>query len=322
MAPDLSIIVVAYNCSKELADCLASLRPEVGGPTREFLVVDNASRDGTAQMVRERFAWVRLIANDRNRGFAAANNQGLAIASGRHILFLNPDTVVHDDALAVLVRTLEGDASLGACGPQLLNADGSIQPSVRRFPTFAALAHQYTPLRALRVLKGAYRRYKMADFNFTTAADVDVLMGAAICVPAGVLAEVGVFDERFFVYFEEMDLCRRIHDAGRRIRFEPAARITHVGGVSAATATANLFFCRSLLKYIRKHNGCLKAFAMIAMLWPGMFLREAILLVTNLVAALALAIAGRAERSVRRLARAKSAARFVCCDGWRAFLKG
>jgi hypothetical protein len=321
MQPDLSIIIVAYRCRDALADCLTSIESHSGHISTETIVVDNAGRDGTAEMVRERFGWAKRIANARNRGFAAANNQGLVLVSGRNVLFLNPDTVVHAGALEVLVRTLDGDPHVGACGPQLLNADGSIQPSARRFPTFAALLHQYTPLRALRFLKGAYRRYKMADFDFRTPADVDSLMGAALCVPQRVLAEVGIMDERFFVYLEEVDLCRRIREAGYRIRFEPSGRLTHLGGVSAASATANVLFCRSLFRYLRKHGGPFRGAAMAFVLRLGMFLREAALLVGNLTAALVLLLVGRTARAQRRLAGAASSARFLCRDGWLTFLK-
>ena len=361
MPPDLSVIIVAYRCRDVLAECLKSLGPERGtaspergeaapAPTEsaltaagqvedspwretrrarsedarlavEIIVVDNASGDGTAQMVRERFPPVHLIANASNRGFAAANNQGLAVASGRHVLFLNPDTLVHPGALAAMVGTLDADEKIGACGPQLLNADGSIQPSARRFPDYGALLHQYTPLRLLRLCRGAYRRYKMADFDFSSAADVDSLMGAAMCVPRRVLEKVGAFDERFFVYLEEVDLCRRIREAGYRVRFEPAGRITHLGGVSAASATASLFFCRSLFRYIRKYHGPATGLGMVFFLRLGMFVREGMLMIVDLAAAGMLALVGRTERARRRMASARSAARFVFRDGWLSFLK-
>ena len=360
MPPDLSVIIVAYRCRDVLAECLKSLGPERGtsspergeaapAPTEsaltaagqvedspwretrrarsngrlavEIIVVDNASGDGTAQMVRERFPPVHLIANASNRGFAAANNQGLAVASGRHVLFLNPDTLVHPGALAAMVAALDANEKIGACGPQLLNADGSIQPSARRFPDYGALLHQYTPLRLLRLCRGAYRRYKMADFDFSSAADVDSLMGAAMCVPRRVLEKVGAFDERFFVYLEEVDLCRRIREAGYRVRFEPAGRITHLGGVSAASATASLFFCRSLFRYIRKYHGPIAGFMLVFILRLGMFLREGMLMIVDLAAAGMLALVGRTERARRRMASARSAARFVFRDGWLSFLK-
>jgi len=313
---DLSVIIVSMNCRGELAECLASVERARGGLAVETFVVDNASRDGSAEMVAGKFPQVRLIANSRNRGFAAANNQAVALASGRSVLFLNPDTVVRPGALETLVRTLDGDATIGVCAPQLLNADGSVQESSRREPTFAALLHQYTPLRLARIFKGAYRRYKMGDFDFRAGADVEIVMGAAFCVPARVLAEVGTLDERFFVYFEEMDFCRRVRQAGYRVRFEPGGQITHIGGVSAATATSNLFFCRSLFRYIRKHNGPVAGRAMVFALRLGMFLREAGLLVGNVAACGGLALVFQTERAKRRLARARSAARFVFRDGW------
>jgi len=316
MRPDLSVIIVSMNCRGELAECLASLERARGSLAIETFVVDNASRDGAARMVADQFPQVHLVANERNRGFAAANNQAVALASARNVLFLNPDTVVRPGALETLVRTLDGDTTIGVCAPQLLGADGTIQESSRREPTYAALLHQYTPLRLLRIFKGAYRRYKMSDFDFRRAADVEVVMGAAFCVPARVLAQVGVLDERFFVYFEEMDFCRRVREAGLRVRFEPSAQITHIGGVSAATAASNLFFCRSLFRYIRKHHGPVAGRAMVFALRLGMFLREAMLLVADLVAAGALALVLQAGRARRRLARARSAARFLFRDVW------
>jgi len=317
VTPDLSVIIVAYRCRDDLARCLALLAEPTEDLATEVIVVENASGDGTAEMVRERFPEVRLIANAENRGFAAANNQGLAVASGRHVLYLNPDTLVAEGALAVLVQTLEADPELGACGPQLRNADGSIQPSVRTDPTPAALLHQYTPLRVLRFLAPAYRRYKRRDMDYGTAQDVDTLMGAAIAVPRRVLDEVGPMDERFFVYHEEADLCLRLRQAGYRVRFEPAARITHVGGVSAGTTAANVLYLRSLYKFLYKHHGLLKGGLMVLALRLGLFVREAIQAPVEALAALALAVVGKSDRARRRARRAWAAVRYVVYDGWR-----
>jgi N-acetylglucosaminyl-diphospho-decaprenol L-rhamnosyltransferase len=334
LQPDLSVVIVSYRCREALERCLASLVVgEPSGPADapaaprwgvsvETIVVDNDSGDGTAEMVRERFASVRLIANPANRGLAAAANQGIAIASGRHILMLNPDTVVREGALEGMVRILDGDAGIGACGPQLLNPDGSIQPSARRLPGFASLLHQYTPLRVLRVFRNTYRRYKMLDFDFQHVADVESLMGAAICVPRRIVDEIGGLDERFFVYYEEVDFCRRILESGRRLRFDPSCRVTHVGGVSAdRTAAATVFYYRSLFKYLRKYHSRPAAFAMVWVLWLGMIVREAGLAATNLLAAGALAAVGRGKKANTRLKRARSSARLVCRDGWQALLK-
>ncbi len=320
MAPDLSVIIVAYNCADELAACLESLAAGHDDLEHETIVVDNASPDGTADRIREAFPDVALLANRTNRGFAAANNQGLALSSGRNVLFLNPDTVVRGGALAVLVRTLDGDDTVGACGPQLRNPDGSIQPSVRSDPTFASLLHQYTPLRMLRVFRPAYRRYKRADLDFETACDVDTVMGAALSVRRRVLAEVGPMDERFFVYHEEADLCLRIRQAGYRVRFEPAATITHTGGVSAATTIASAYLLRSLFRFLYKHHGRLRGWAMVQTLRFGILVREVLQLLGSAGAATGLALVGQTERAARRRARAATAARFLARDWWLAWV--
>jgi hypothetical protein len=315
--PDLSIIIVAWHCREDLAHCLEAVPDATGDLRTETVVVDNASGDGTARMVRERFPEVRLIANAANRGFAAANNQALAVASGRHVLFLNPDTRPEEGALAVLVRTLDDDDTLGAVGPQLREPDGAVQPSVRSDPTPAALLHQYTPLRLLRFLAPAYDRYKRRDMDFQTAADVDTLMGAALCVPRRVLDEVGTMDERFFVYHEEADLCLRIRRAGYRVRFEPAARVVHVGGVSAGHAAANVLYLRSLYRFLYKHQGRLKGGLTVTALRLGLFLREALHVPAQALAAAGLFVAGRTGRARRHGRRAARAVRYLCCDAWR-----
>ena len=317
MSTDLSILIVAWRCRDDLAHCLASLPAAVGDLESETVVVDNASGDGTAEMVRERFPAVHLIANTGNRGFAAANNQALAVATGRHVLYLNPDTRPEAGSLAVLVRTLDADEGLGAAGPQLRGADGEIQPSVRTDPTFAALLHQYTPLRLLRIVGPAYRRYKRRDMDFTVAADVDTLMGAALCVPRRVLDEVGPMDERFFVYHEEADLCLRIRQAGYRVRFEPAARVTHVGGVSSAQAAAGVLYLRNLYRFLYKHHGPLKGALMVTALRVGLFLREALQVPMQGLAAGGYLLVGRVDRARRRGRRAAQAVRYLCCDAWR-----
>lgn len=316
MEPDVSIIIVSWNCRDAMADCLASLEAYEGTVSFETIVVDNASCDDTVALVAERFGSVRRIANQTNRGFAAASNQGFLVARGRNILFLNPDTVVLAGALDVLVKTLDEAPDIGACGPRIENPDGTTQRSVRSLPTFAALLHQYTPLRALRVLKPLYRQYKMADFDYDNSADVDTLMGAALCVPRKVLAEVGVLDERFFVYFEEVDLCCRLIRSGYRVRFAADARITHVGGVSASRGLARVYLFRSLFAYLRKHHGRVAGWAMAGALAAGMFVRQGALFVTAALSSLILLMLGQGAAARHHLHRARSSARFLTRDGW------
>jgi GT2 family glycosyltransferase len=312
---DISVIIVSYQCAEALAGCLESLTGRAWGVSAEFIVVDNGSTDGAADMVRRRFGQVHLFANPDNRGFAAANNQGLAVARGRHMFFLNPDTLVHPGALERIVETLDADPTIGALGPQLVNPDGSIQPSARRFPTFVAMLHHYTPLRLILVLRGAYRRYMMTGFDFTLAADVDQVMGAAMAVPRSVLDRVGPMDERFFLYFDEVDLCRRIKVAGYRVRFDPSARVTHIGGASSGSAASYCLRRRSLLKYIRKWHGPLAGPLLTAALWAGIVARELLSLKINLLAGAAMALIGRQEKARRLMKRARLAAAYLgLCD--------
>lgn len=321
MERDLSIIIVSYRCRDELAECLRSLTSaRADALTRQTIVVDNASDDGAAEMVATDFPDVELIANPDNRGFAAANNQGIAVARGRNLLLLNPDTIVPPGTLRTLVRTLDENPDVGACGPKLVGDDGRPQRSVRRQPTLAALLHQYTPLRWLGLMRGAYRRYRCSDFDYEQSADVESLMGAALCVPRHVIDEIGPLDERFFVYFEEVDLCRRIGEAGLRCRYVAEAAITHTGGVSAGRGAASLYLARSLFRFMRKHVPSPAAYPGLVALWLGMICREAVVSVTSSLAALGLLMALQTGRARRRWRRAVEAARFVFCDAWRIAL--
>lgn len=317
-APDLSVIIVSWNCRDVLMNCLRSLPGGAGSIAIETIVVDNHSADGSAEAVSREFSDVALIANESNRGFAAANNQAIAIARGRHVLLLNPDTVVEDGALATLAAELDADESIGALGPTLLGANGANQPSVRVLPSFRAFCDRYTPLRALKVFRRAYERYKVRQFDYSAPADVASLVGAAIAIPRRVLAEVGLLDERFFLYFEETDLCRRIAEAGYRVRYTPAARITHIGNVSAAESTPGLLYRRSMFQYLAKHGGR-QAQLKVHALRTGMFCQELLQLIYCLGAAAVLAAACQFARAKKKYRRFAGALRFVCRDGWRTF---
>jgi len=318
-ALDLAIIIVSWNCSDALADCLRSLadgaREADDMLSYETAVVDNRSADDTVERLRREFPDVRIIANDKNVGFAAANNQGIEATTGRHVLLLNPDTIVAPGALVTLVRALEADATIGCLGPMLLNADGSLQPSVRQLPTVAAFCHRYTPLRMLKVCKGAYARYKMRDFDYDRAADAPSLVGAAMCMPRRILQQVGLMDERFFLYFEETDLCRRIAEAGHRVCYTPVAQITHIGNVSGIQSTPALLYRRSMLKYVAKYGGgCggMKAFGLLV----GMFVQELMQLTFCVPVSGLMFLFGQWRPAAKKWRRAAYAARFLFRDGW------
>ncbi len=259
---DLSICIVSWNTEAQLKDCLRSIYGGTRGISYEIFVVDNASGDGSVGMVRDHFPDVFLIANRENRGFAAANNQAIRLAKGRHVIFLNPDTVINDNALTTMVRFMEGHPEAGAIGPKLLNADGSIQRSIRRFPTFSIALHDNTILGRLFLFRGRVEDFKMDGFSFDRVEEVDATSGAALMVRDDVLNEVGPLDEGYFMFIEELDLCQRIRAKGHRIYFIPDAVITHLGGESRRQNPGDLVIVgqNSLMRYFTKFEGPGKTF--------------------------------------------------------------
>lgn len=259
--PDLSIIIVNWNVRELLRRCLASIsNTQSPIPTSEIIVVDNASSDGSAEMVRNEFPHVRLIANTTNRGFTGGNNDGLAQARGRYVLLLNPDTEVVGDALATMVAYADAHPQVGALGPQLLNPDGSVQSSRRRFPTLATALFESTWLQPLAP-RGVLERYYALDLPDDQPAEVDWVTGAALLVRREAMEQVGMLDEGFFMYSEELDWCRRIKAAGWQIVYLPAAQIIHHVGKSSEQVVPqrHIYFQTSKVRYLRKHHGALAA---------------------------------------------------------------
>jgi len=255
---DLSVVIVNWNVCDLLHRCLASLlRTPAGGLRSEVIVVDNASEDGSQEMVRALFPEVRLIANERNVGFTCASNQGWASSRGRHVLFLNPDTEVGRGALPTMVHYLDGHAGVGVLGPQLLNPDGSVQSSRRRFPTVVMALFESTLLESWWPANPWARRYRLADRADDVEQEVDWVVGACLLVRGQALRQVGGFDEGFFMYSEELDLCRRIRAAGWTVVFLPEARVVHHEGKSSeqVVAARHIRFQTSKVRYFRKHHG-------------------------------------------------------------------
>jgi len=261
---DLSVIIVNWNVRELLRACLASVRSDVQTLQRcnvETLVVDNASNDGSLEMLQAEFPQVRVIANERNLGFTRGNNQGLAASRGRYVLFLNPDTEVVGDALATMVRYMDIHSAVGALGPQLRYPDGTVQPSRRRFPTLTTAFLESTLLAQWWPGNPWARRYRLADRSDDLEQEVDWLVGACLLARREALEQVGGFDEGFFMYSEEMDLCRRMRSAGWCIVYLPTAQVIHHEGKSSQQVVPerHLHFQTSKVRYFRKHHGRLKA---------------------------------------------------------------
>jgi len=263
---DLSIVIVSWNVCHLLRRCLLSILESGGadgggtqyeGPFRfQIVVVDNDSSDGSVQMVQDEFPGVQLVENHSNPGFAAANNQGIARAQGRYLLLLNPDTEVLDASLSSLMEFADANPAVGLIGPELLNTDGSVQSSRRRFPTIITAIFESTWLEpwAPRCVLG---RFFVHDRSDDVVQDVDWVQGAALFTRREVVEQVGGMDERFFMYSEELDWCRRIKAAGWRIVYYPEATILHRGGKSSdqVVAARHVYFQTSKILYYRKYYG-------------------------------------------------------------------
>ena len=269
---DLSIVIVSWNVRDLLRRCLHSIvtgaRPnpdegvfQIDGLEVEILVVDNASTDGSAEMVCDHFPQVCLVANDENRGFTTANNQGLTVSQGRYVLLLNPDTEIVDDALATMTGYMQANSETGALGPRLLNTDGSPQSSRRRFPTFSTALVESTVVQEWWDDNRILRRYYMADTADDVVQRVDWVTGACLLVRRQAYEQVGGLDEGFFMYSEELDWCRRIKNAGWEIVYLPTATVLHHEGKSSeqVVPARHIYFQNSKVRYFRKHHGAFQA---------------------------------------------------------------
>lgn len=253
---DLSIVIVNWNVGQLLADCLRSIEQQLERVDLEVIVVDSGSSDGSPAMVQEAFPWVILLDCGENVGFPKGNNLGLAISRGRHVLLLNPDTVVLDDALQVMMDYLDAHPEVGLVGGQLLNVDGSVQSSRRRFPTLSTAVLESTWLEPYAP-RSLLARYTMADAPEDQTTEVDWLVGACLMARREAVAQVGLMDEGYFMYSEELDWCRRFKTAGWRIVYLPEARIIHYVGKSSEQAVTrrHVNFQRAKLRYFYKFHG-------------------------------------------------------------------
>lgn len=258
---DVSVVIVNWNVKDYLRDCLRSVYEQTKGVRFEVIVVDNGSADGSQEIVRREFPQVRLIENPENRGFAAANNQGIKLATGRYLLLLNPDTVVLDDAIGKAVAFADGNPSVGIVGCQVLETQHSVQPTCFRFPSPMTIFMALTGLHSLFPNNRLFALERFGDWARDTERDVDVVSGMFMLVRREAVDEVGLMDEDYFMYAEEADWCYRFWQAGWRCVFTPQARITHVDGGSKSTkqVSAQMYVQqqKSLLLFQRKNRGVL-----------------------------------------------------------------
>jgi GT2 family glycosyltransferase len=259
---DLSVVIVSWNTRAVLRNCLTSVLRHLGTLSAEVIVIDNGSSDHSARMIAHEFPHVRLIANDTNRGFAAANNQGLRIARGRHVLLLNPDTVVIGDVLPKTLDWARAHPDAGVVGCQVMESPTAVQRTCFRFPSPLNTFLWVTGLSALLPVSRIAGRAAYGPWRRDRERDVDVVSGMFMLVRREAIEQVGPMDEHYFVFAEEADWCRRFRDAGWRCVFAPVGRILHVDGGSKSTEQADIRMYvqmqKSVLRFHRKHLGVVR----------------------------------------------------------------
>lgn len=272
---NLSIIIINYNVKNLLNDCINSLYESLKGIRFEIIVIDNASTDDSVEMLYMHHPQIKTIVNTQNIGFGAANNQGLAEASGDFILLLNPDTIIFPDTIAKTLKFCQEHPEVGIVGCKILNPDKTLQPSCNYFPNLLDYIWETFFVDKLFPRNKLIGRFHMSYFNHDVIAEVDCVKGAFMMVKKQVIAEIKGFDEDFFIYSEEMDLCYRAKQKGWKIFFYPDAEIIHYGGQSTFPESEAMFieFHKGRYKFFRKHKGLFKAKIVKLMLFGGVAIR-------------------------------------------------
>lgn len=258
---DVSYIIVSWNVRDLLRRALASILADSSGLETEIILVDNASADGTVEMVRSEFRRVQVIANTDNRGFTVGNNQAFAEATGTYYFLLNPDAELIPGATRCLLEYMQANPRVGIVGPQLLNPDHSIQSSRRRFPTFSTALLESTRLQQWLPNNRFLTRYYVLDTPDDLVQRVDWVVGAAMFARRQVYQEIGGLDERFFMYSEELDWCYRAKKSGWEVHYFPRAQVIHHEAKSSdqVGAVRDIYFHSSKVRFFRKYHGAFLA---------------------------------------------------------------
>lgn len=269
MKIELSIIIVSYNTCDTLRECLQKLYQNTGDLAFEVIVVDNASKDNSVEMVHTEFPHVRLVNSQINLGFAAANNVAFRLSRGSYFILLNSDAFIHPNTLQQFYDRMEDNKKIGIAGGRLVNKNGSCEPSARLFPSLLNDFLQLSGLGAKFPKSRFFGRYNRTWEHPEISCETDWIPGPFCIIRKSVLKNVGYFDERFFLYFEEVDLCKRIKKRGYSVWYWGDLSITHIGGESSKTVSNELFSksgaqltlwrMRSQLLYYRKHKGFIGA---------------------------------------------------------------
>jgi N-acetylglucosaminyl-diphospho-decaprenol L-rhamnosyltransferase len=255
---DLSILIVTYNSAETIRECVESIIPELASITAEIIIIDNKSSDETPAILgslADQYSQLQIVINRVNTGFAAGNNQALSQASGENIFILNPDTVLEPGLISGLMDELASQDQIGIVAPQLKFPDGRIQKTCRRFPTHLDVIYTTTGLARLYPRSHRFNGWKMGDFDHQTRCQVDQPAGAALMVDGSLLRSLDGFDSNFPMFFNDVDLCKRVKDMGFEIWYLPEYKVTHLGGISVKQVKIKMTFSShvSFFRYFEKH---------------------------------------------------------------------
>jgi GT2 family glycosyltransferase len=309
----LSILIVSWNTREVLRDCLRTVYEQTKNVPFEVIVVDNASEDGSADMVKTAFPQAVLLANTTNRGFAAANNQAIEAAQGRYVLLLNSDTLVLDGAIDKMVGFAEAHPEAATVACRVLNSDRTWQPTCFMFPSALNTLIGALYLNKLLPRNRFFGRERLTWWDGRDVRAVDVVAGCFMLVRREAIEQVGVLDESYFMYGEEADWCYRFHKAGWKVVYTPVAEIVHLGGASSARAKGPmcLQLRASILLFLRKHNST-ASYVGACLFVSLFFLLRLPLWLTKAVAS------GRASSEHWQTVRTYAAGFWRALSGWRA----
>lgn len=257
---DVSIVIVNWNTCQITCDCLKSVYDQTRNINFEVIVVDNASTDGSVEMIKNKFPQVILIENNENRGFAAANNQGMRIANGRYVLLLNSDTIILDNAIGKAISFADAHPEAAVVSCRVLNPDRTVQQTCFMFPSVLNMFLSSTYLYKFFPRSKFFGREQMAWWDRNDIREVDVVTGCFMLVRREAIKQVGMMNEQFFIYGEETDWCYRFRQAGWKVLFNPYGHIIHHGSTSSRQVKAKmrLQLSGSILLFLKKHKGRLQ----------------------------------------------------------------
>ncbi len=253
----VSIIIVTYNSEREIINCINSLLPQLNEVNGEIILIDNNSIDNTIFLINDiENKNISIIQNKENFGFTKANNQGIKNANGDYILLLNPDTTVPNDVIKILLNEIQDNSDCGAIAPQLRFSDGRIQNSCRRFPRRRDILYESIGLSNIFKDSKEFNYWKMGDFDHNESRLVDQPAGAALLISKKVINEIGLLDEKFPMFFSDVDLCKRIWAAGYNVQYTTNSFITHKGGASVYRKRIKMIVSShfSFWKYFNKYK--------------------------------------------------------------------